>query len=146
MGGRPKKSKKPSGTKAEQLLERSVFFTDECLAVKVPQALRAAGWRIEICGYHFAPRTPDEVWLPKVGVVGWLVLTKDKAIRRKPWEMEKVINYGVRMFTLPSGNMTADQMAEVFSTNRLKIGRLLHHHPEPFVAVVSRSGVDLVRG
>jgi hypothetical protein len=50
------------------------------------------------------------------------------------------------MFTLPNGNMTADQMADVFLTNRLKMGRLLHQHPEPFVAVVSRSGVELVRG
>lgn len=83
--------------------------------------------------------------MPKVGQVGWIVLTKDKAIRRKPWEMEAVLSYGVRMFTLPTGNMTAADMAEVFKSNRLRMGRLLRHHPKAFIAVVSRSGVELVR-
>jgi hypothetical protein len=48
------------------------------------------------------------------------------------------------MFTLSSGNMTGEEMAEVFFDNRLKMARLLHKHPPPFIAVVTRSGVDLI--
>jgi hypothetical protein len=145
MSGRRKKSKKPSGTKAEQLLEQAVWFTDECLGQRVPAALRAAGMTIEPWYDHFPAGTLDEIWLPEVGARGWIVLTKDKAIRRKPWEMGKVIAAGVRMFTLPSGNMTGDQMAALFLDNRLDMGRCLKKNRGPLIAVVSQSGVTLVR-
>lgn len=146
MGGRQKKSKKPSGTRAEQLLEESIFYIDECLGRHVvAPALRAAGWRIEAWHSHFPPGTEDVVWLPFVGEQRWVALTKDKAIRRVPSEMEKVIAAQVRLFTLPIGNMTGEEMARIFLGNRLKMGRLLHRCRAPFVAMVSRSGVDVLR-
>src|SRR5262249_33986101 len=136
---RPKRSKKLSGTKAERLLEQSTFFTDECLGRQVGEALRAVGLRVELHADNFDQGIPDVVWLPAVGARSWVVITKDKAIRRKRWEMEKVLSAGVRMFTLCSGDMTGDEMARVFVDNRLRMGRFLKHHSAPFVAVVSRT-------
>lgn len=146
MGDRPKKSKKPSGTRAEQLLEGATFFVDECLGRQTAATLRAAGMTIEAWHAHFAPGTEDVEWLPVAGARGWVVLTKDKAIRRKPWEMDKVIAAGVRLFTLPNGNMSGDEMAQTFLANRLKMGRVLHKNRGPFVAVVSKTGITIVRG
>ncbi|QDU18705.1 hypothetical protein ETAA1_05980 [Urbifossiella limnaea] len=83
-------------------------------------------------------------WLPVAGERGWVVLTKDKAIRRKPAEREKVIAYGVRMFTLPSGSMNGEEMAQTFLDSGRDIGRTLHRHPWPFVAQVSRQGVTVL--
>jgi hypothetical protein len=145
MGARQKKSKKRSGTKAEQLLEDTTFVTDECLADSVPDRLRENGWRVEKHLDHFPRKTQDVDWLPRVGELGWVSINKDKAIRRKPWELDRVIACGVRMFTLSSGSMTAEQMVEIILANRLRIGRMLRDHPEAFVAVISRSGVELVR-
>jgi hypothetical protein len=146
MGAREKRSKKRSGTRAEQLLEDTTFFTDECLGHEVPESLRAAGLKIEQWDSHFAPGTEDFDWLSAVGRAGWAVLTKDKAIRKKPWEMQRVVSCGIRLFTLPNGKMTAAQMTEVFLENRLRMARLLHRLRHPFIAVVSRSGVNLVEG
>src|SRR4051794_33387616 len=99
-----KKSKKPSGTKADSLLEQAIFFVDRSLGRKLGIALRAAGWKIELHGDHFPDNTPDEEWLLNVGAKGWVVLTKDKNIRRNEVERHAVVVANVRMFTLPSGN------------------------------------------
>jgi uncharacterized protein with PIN domain len=76
-------SKKPSGTKAERLLRESTFFVDRSLGRRLGIALREAGWNVELHDDHFKDDTPDEKWLEEVGKKGWVVLTKDKAIRKK---------------------------------------------------------------
>lgn len=144
MGERRKKSKKPSGTNAERRLSEAVFLTDACLGKSVGEALRAAGWVVEWHLDHFPEGTEDVDWLPVAVERGWVVLTKDKAIRRKPWEREKVIACGARLFTLPSGSMSGEDMAKTFLDSGRDIGRTLHRHPWPFVAQVSRQGVTIL--
>ena len=144
MGARRKKSKKPSGTRAEQLLEQTVFFVDYCLGRQVGEALRGAGLSVELHLDHFKENEPDLGWFPVVGDNGWVVLTKDKAIRRKPLEREAVLAAGIRMFTLPSGNMRGQDMAAAFLDNMPKMARFLKNHNHPFIAVVSQSGITLV--
>lgn len=145
MDETPRKSKKPSGTRAEWLLETTVFFVDRCLGRRVPEALRKAGFKIECHEDHFADDLEDEVWLPEVGVRGWVVFTKDKQIRKRPAEREALILSGVRLFTLPSGNLTSDQMIEILIQNRLEIGRFLKNNRAPFAARVSSSGVASIK-
>jgi hypothetical protein len=72
------------------------------------------------------------------------VLTKDKAIRTRPVELQAVIAANVRMFRLSSGNMTGEEMGRVFVDNRLSMGRFMKNHPPPFIARVSASGVAMV--
>jgi hypothetical protein len=147
MGGRKKKSRKPSGTRAERLLESTTFYTDECLGRReVPDGLRAGGLTVEPWFDHFPPRTEDVEWLPFCGERSWVVLTKDKAIRRVEPEMDKVISAGVRLFTLPSGGMSGGEMVSIFLKNARRMARTLVKNPGPFVAVVSHSGVEIVRG
>ena len=143
MAGDQRKSKKPSGTKAESLLEASTFFVDRCLGKSVGVALRQCGLKVEFHSDHFDDDAADEVWISEVGRRGWIVVTKDKAIRRRAVELQAVVDANVRMFSLSSGNMTGEEMASVFVDNRLKMGRFIKGHPPPFIARVTRSGVVL---
>lgn len=146
MGGRRKKSKKPFDTKAEQRLSEATFYVDECLGRHdVANALRTNGWTVEPWHAHFESGTPDEVWLPFVGEKGWVALTKDKAIRRREAELDAVIAHGVRMFALPNGSLSGQQMAELFLGAARHIGRTLHKNRGAFVASVSTSGVTILR-
>lgn len=47
--------------------------------------------------------TKDTVWLPRVGVNGWVVITKDRHIRRRPAEVAAVFQNDVRMVVI-TGN------------------------------------------
>jgi hypothetical protein len=67
-----------------------VYFTDRDLGKRFPEILAAAGLNVERHGDHFAPDTPDEVWLEKVGKRGWIALTHDRRIRYKPNERNAV--------------------------------------------------------
>lgn len=140
----PKKSKKSSVTKAESLLNTSTFFLDRCLGTGVGIALREAGLKIEFHQDHFAEDADDETWITEVGQRGWVVLTKDKAIRRKPIELLAVQVANVRMFSLSSGNLTGEEMGRVFVQNRLNMGRFIKNHPAPFIARVTARGVALI--
>jgi hypothetical protein len=139
-----RKSKKPSDTKAESLLKSSTFFVDRCLGRGVGIALRESGLNVEFHADHFADDADDQTWISEVGRRGWVVLTKDKAIRTRPVELQAVVAAKVRMFSLSSGNMTGAQMAEIFVANRLKLGRFIKKHSPPFIARVSAAGVGVV--
>jgi uncharacterized protein with PIN domain len=62
--------------------EPFTWFVDRALGRRLAQELRAAGWKVEIHDDHFEQDAEDTLWLADVGRLGWVVLTKDKAIRR----------------------------------------------------------------
>ena len=67
MAGHRKKSKRPSGTKAEVLLETSTFFVDRCLGKGVVVALHEGGLNVESHSDHFEDDADDEEWISEVG-------------------------------------------------------------------------------
>ena len=72
------------------------------------------------------------------------MLTKDKRIRRNSLEKRAVEAARLRLFTLTGGNMTGDQMAELFVTQLGRIERLARKEAGPFIASVSASEVALL--
>lgn len=92
-----------------------IFFVDRCLGENdVPQALVAAGARIEKHSAHFKDDDPDEDWLPVVGAEGWIVLSKDERIRKRRNERDALMNAKVGAYLLTNANMTGKDMASAF--------------------------------
>src|SRR5205823_7286351 len=91
--------------------DRPTFYVDRCLGKAVANALRAAGADVQIHDDHFAQAALDEDWIPRVADQGWVILTKDKNIRRRRGEREAVLTANARVFTLSSGNMRGADMA-----------------------------------
>jgi len=64
------------------------FFVDRSLGKSIVEGLRATGLTVrsmaDVYGDARAQRLRDEVWLRDAGKNGWIVLTKDDAIRRRP--------------------------------------------------------------
>jgi hypothetical protein len=60
---------------------------------------------------RFDQTTPDEVWLAAAGLERWIVLSADRAIRRKSNELEALIVHPVRAVFLTGGNMRGDEQA-----------------------------------
>jgi hypothetical protein len=98
------------------------FLVDEDLASRsVVASLRAAGMPVRTVPEEFGKGCLDVDWLPKAGERGWVVLTKDKAMRRTPLEIEAVREARVAYFALTSGNLTAAQMVAAILAARADI-------------------------
>jgi predicted nuclease of predicted toxin-antitoxin system len=124
--------------------KRPTFYVDYCLGKAVAEALRAAGAIVEIHSDNFAQDVEDTTWIPRVAAKGWVILTKDKNIRRRHGERETTLLAQARMFTLSSGNMRGSVMAELFVKNLDAMETLALALEPPFLAVVSQDGIELV--
>src|SRR5262245_22675776 len=97
--GKLKKSKKRSASNSTSTPpDDLVFFIDECLGTeKVPGALKAAGATVKILSDIFPAGTKDADWLHALAKYDWIVLTKDKNIRRHPQEAEAFMRANLRV-------------------------------------------------
>jgi hypothetical protein len=84
----------------------------------------------------------DDVWLKEAGRQGWIVLTKDEKIRRKPGELSVIAGFAVRCFVLhPTKGMRAEQMGEVLVAALPRIlAAARDDRRHGFVKVVNRQG------
>ena len=107
----------------------------------MPEALRQAGLRVEVHDDHFPPDASDAEWLRAVGQRGWVVLTKDERIRRRPLERAALLDAGVRAFVLTARGMSGADMGQAFVRARGSMENLLRRRRQrPFIATVTRRG------
>lgn len=94
--------------------EPFTFLIDRCLGSKiVAGAMLPAlkpGERIELLDDHFAQDALDPVWIPVVGAKGWVILTKDKAIRRNPLEIQALLAADTAVFIFMNANVAGPQI------------------------------------
>lgn len=91
--------------------------------------------------------TPDAVWLPIIGGLGLVVITRDKKIRSRPAEAELVIAAGVRGFVLTSaGDLSTWATLSVLVHQWDALERHLAGHPGgPWLAALTSQGVRPLR-
>jgi hypothetical protein len=92
----------------------------------------------------FAQDTPDEEWLTRAGQEGWVVLTKDKLIRKRPIERHALVAAHVRAFVFTGGNMSGVEMAESIVAAIPRILKIIATTEPPFIARITGSGAVLV--
>jgi len=114
-----------------------VYFTDRDLGKRFPEILRSGGLTVERHGDHFAPDTPDEVWLEKVGKRGWIALTHDRRIRYKPNEWNAVLQHGVVLLVIV-GAVPFGDLAHAFVATVPRVEHFLAEHEPPFIAKIYR--------
>ncbi|MEH2464175.1 hypothetical protein [Nostoc sp.] len=79
------------------------FFIDRCLGNRrIVEMLRSAGVTIKIHDKHFDKGAQDVDWLPQVGKMGKVVLTKDGKISNNLLERIAVARAQVKMFIFAS--------------------------------------------
>lgn len=126
--------------------EAEVFFVDRSLGRRwVPEALARAGLRVELHDQHFAPSAPDVEWLQEAGRRGWIVVTRDDAIRRRPLERRALLEAGVRVFVVRAPGAPGPELAELLSRRAQALVSFARAQPAPFVAAVSYRGIRLLR-
>ena len=121
------------------------FFIDESM-MSIGKALRAVRTDVLFPGHpgcpNIQPGAKDVDWLPIVGQSGWIVIMRDKRIRRRPVELQRLIDNGVRAFCLTgAGNQSSWQMLQLIvrSWDRIETAAA---NPGPFILAVTSTGVS----
>ncbi|OGI48359.1 MAG: hypothetical protein A2151_03965 [Candidatus Muproteobacteria bacterium RBG_16_65_34] len=140
MDGPKKKSKKPSATNSSKPLDDVVFFVDRSLGRKaVPEALRAAGARVEVHDDHLPQNAKDEDWLAYIGERNWVALTQDARIRHHELEFKALLRAKVRTFVLTAKGLRGEENAAIIVNALPAMLHILAKHPGPFVARIARN-------
>lgn len=120
------------------------FFVDRSLGKSIVEGLRDAGLTVhsmaDVYGEKQSQRLTDETWLHDAGRNGWIVLTKDDAIRRRPAEREALIEAAVRVFCLTKRNLRGAEQTARFVVNRNRIIRQ-SSKPGPYIYGVYEHGL-----
>jgi hypothetical protein len=87
----------------------------------------------------------DPTWLAECGRRGWIALTKDKAIKRRPAELRMVMAAKVRMFTISARGLTGSEQAELVCAAIPAMRRWVKTQPAPFlIRIVAGPRTELV--
>jgi predicted nuclease of predicted toxin-antitoxin system len=136
-----KTSSKQSDTNIRKRLEEIVFFIDRCIYSKtLVQALNDYGLNIEIHDNHFENDVEDPVWLFECGQNNWIVLSKDKNIKKNPLERQALFNAGVAAFFLTTGGISAEETAKALIIALKRIANLIQSQQRPFIARINADG------
>jgi predicted nuclease of predicted toxin-antitoxin system len=107
----------------------------------VPDALRNAGFPTIAHDEVFTDQTtPDEVWLDEAGNNGWIVVSRDKMIRRKSNELDAFKRHRVRAVFISGKNITGQEMSELLVKRGRKIQDTLMSSRAPAAYTLGRDG------
>ncbi len=144
MTSRKSKSKKPPLTKESSPTERLkdfVFFVDRSSGKgSFVEGLKELGLNIEKHDDHFPQTALDFEWISKCGEMNWVVISRDKNIKKNPLEREALIRAGIATFFFTSGEITNQQKIEFFTASLKQIAKIVINQPRPFVARINRDG------
>ena len=136
-----KKSKKRSVSNNDAPPNTPVLFIDRCAwSHKLGAALIKIGAPFIPHHEKFKPACPDEEWLEAVGKQGWIVLTRDKNIRRKPNELRAFRENGVIGFVLTSGDASAADTAALVTAVYPKLIRKAEGTKPPAMFSITLAG------
>jgi len=117
------------------------FFVDRSLGKNtVPATLRQAGLTVVIHDELFPVDAPDVFWLEKCGQNNWVVLTKDKEIKKNPLERQALLQAGLADFFLSRGDLSGEENAQAILKGLKRIANLLASERRPFIARISPTG------
>jgi hypothetical protein len=121
--------------------EPVLFIDRDAWSRVLGEALTAAGIGFVAHHQRFAPAAPDTEWLAVAGAEGWLVLTRDQNIRRRPNELAAVKAAGVCMFVLGQGNLSAAETARIVVGAWPRMLRAARGVRRPAIFTLTREGV-----
>ena len=138
----PRRSRKRSGTSSRPGLPKlPPLYIDESLSqIYLPTELRSAGLEVIVRADRFKAGVTDQEWLAEAGRRGWIVLTKDQAIRHRSNELGALVNSRVRAFVLAAGEMTGPNQAALFRRVVPRIRQFVAELLPPFIVRLSADG------
>jgi hypothetical protein len=134
-----KKSTKRSAAKIPPQQHRApTFYVDECLGRGIALRLQAEGHDVRPFD-EFAGR-PDADFLPIIGERQWVLITKDKNVRKNRLEVEAILNSDVRAFVITATSLNHEEIAQLVLKVMPKMTRISRQRG-PFVYNITATGI-----
>jgi len=118
----------------------TLFIDRDTWSAKLGTALKAAGIPFEAHHNHFEPDEIDATWIRSVAARGWVIVTRDKAIRHRPAELAAVRDGRAHLFALTSGNLSAADTAAVIVAAWPHLRKAVARQRAPALYAVHRDG------
>lgn len=107
-------SSKPSASSSAPPPDRPLLFIDrDAWSRNLGRALVDASVAHIAHRTRFAFDSPDTDWIAAASAEGWIAITRDQAIRRKPNEIAAIRASRAVIFVFTSGNLSAADSAEI---------------------------------
>lgn len=124
--------------------EPFTFFVDRCLGKHdVPNGIRSellANENVECLDDHYAQNAEDAVWISEIGAKGWIVITKDAALRRNPLEIRAMLAAKTAFFIFGNASATGAQMAAGLKTALPRIRKAARRFEVSVIARLTIAG------
>ena len=119
------------------------FFFDENLGLRLSDGLKAFGEDTCHVLEYFERGTADEVWLQYIGEQGWLLITVDKRIRRRPLEKDALKKNHVGAFFLGGKSMSRwDRIRQIVRAWH-RMTEIAEKEKRPFAYQVNYHGTEI---
>jgi predicted nuclease of predicted toxin-antitoxin system len=89
---------------------------------------------------QFEPESPDVEWIEKASQQGWIAITRDQNIRRKPNELAAIRASRAIIFVFTSGNLSAEDTARILLKALPRVYRLATGVKRPRLFSIRRDG------
>lgn len=124
--------------------ERLVWWFDRCLGKQLPTRMAELGADVRRYGdlYPDDPAKPDIDWIPEVTARGWVIVTKDKNIRRDAAERNVLLNARARYVCLASANMTGPEQVACFERHWRTLDGVVRTRSVPVLVSLTREDVS----
>jgi hypothetical protein len=94
--------------------EALIYYLDANLdGPELVKRLRDGGMPCQPHRDHFAPDARDDAWIPEIAARGWVIVTRDFAIKRRPNEREAWSSARARAIMIRGERLSADDMAKL---------------------------------
>ena len=89
----------------------------------------------------FARGTDDPIWLRRVGIEGWLAITRDGHIRTRPGERAAIMENGVGCFILThQQDLQKPELVRIVFDYLPEMEQKFRDTPRPFIYTVTKNG------
>lgn len=125
----------------------TLFINRDLWRRRLDAALREADITFVAHRTLFAGETPDVEWIAEAGRRGWIVVTRDQEIRRRPNELAAVRAARIHLFALTLGNLSAGETAKLCVDAWPAVQRAVIRPPAPAIFSITRGArVEWLKG
>ena len=121
------------------------FFFDTNLSQHMAKGMSAFGENVTHLKDHFTEDTEDSVWLEFIGINSFILITRDKNLRKNPLEIQTIRKFKVGAFFLGGKNLTKWHLIQQLVRSWPRIKEFSRKTQKPFIYLVNRTGTKMNR-